>query len=703
MLNARCREILRKIVILNNNVSVGELSNEFNVSNRMIRYDIDSINEFLRSSNITEIEKKPNSPLKVLLDSKERALLINLLNNMNAVDYILSSNERIGIILYDLLSSYKMCTYSRLQEKFFVSKGTIVSDLRKVKLWLSNYNIKIIKYSNKGISIEGEERSIRIALRELLIGNTEYNILDNLENVYKNENSNVLNKISKIDLSNENLDCIRGFIKELEIEFGVFTDTDFMNIVMTAFIIINRSYKEDEKESNRYRSLEEEYKKEYSAAKNIINKLTSKFKIDISKDEIGYLTYAILSSSSNNIIIDDSKDYFEACSITGTILENVEQAYPGGIYMDTHLYKSFLNHIKGLIFRLTFKVDVRNPSVDSINEIYKKEISLVKGACMFIEEKYKCKLSDDELGYITLYVCAAIEKNKSVVVGTHKSILVVCSAGFATGRVLESKIKSKFNVDKINITSVHGIRHYIKNEKVDLIISTIKIEEKLDVPQIVISPILNEKDINLLRQYLDYKFPTKQCEEINEIVNIISKSCSINNEEKLLKDLKKHFKVESNLKKSIKDYITVSEIQLNIEAENWEEAIELAARPLLINGAIKQGYIDAMINSIYKLGSYIVVENGIAIPHAKSGGYVDKFGITITTFKEEITIGTYNNIKAFITVATPDEKIEINIITEIMKLIESYEFIELLKGADNAENILEFINQKVVKARELLN
>ncbi|MBB6625356.1 transcription antiterminator [Clostridium gasigenes] len=691
MLNARCREILRKIVILNNNVGVDELSNKFNVSNRMIRYDIDSINEFLRSSNITEIEKKPNSPLKVVLDNKERALLINLLNNMNAAEYILSSNERIGIILYDLLSCYKVCTYSRLQEKFFVSKGTIVSDLRKVKLWLSTYNIKIIKYSNKGISIEGEEKSIRIALKELLIGNGEYNILDNLENVYKNENSNVLNKISKIDLSNENLDCIRGFIKELEMEFGVFTDIDFMNLVMTAFIIINRSYKEDEKESNRYRVLEEDYKKEYSAATNIINKLISKFKIDISKAEIGYLTYMILSSNSNNDNIDDSKDYFEACSITGTILENVEQAYVGGIYMDTHLYKSFLNHIKGLIFRLRFKVEVRNPSLDSINEIYKKEISLVKSACMFIEEKYKYKLSDDELGYITLYVCAAIEKNKSSVVGVHKNILVVCSAGFATGRLLENKIKSKFNIDKINIISVHGIKDYIKNEKVDLIVSTINIEEELDIPIIIISPILNEKDLNLLRQYLDYKPPSKKCEGINEIVNIISKNCNINNEENLLKDLEKYFKVESNLKKSIKDYITSSEIQLNIEAENWEEAIQLAAMPLLINGTIKQGYIDAMINSINKLGAYIVVDNGIAIPHAKGGGYVDKFGITITTFKQEITIGAYNNIKVFITVATPDEKIEMNIITEIMKLIENYEFMELLKGSDTVKEILEFI------------
>ena len=373
-------------------------------------------------------------------------------------------------------------------------------------------------------------------------------------------------------------------------------------------------------------------------------------------------------------------------------MENVEQAYVGGIYMDTHLYKSFLNHIKGLIFRLRFKVEVRNPSLDSINEIYKKEISLVKSACMFIEEKYKYKLSDDELGYITLYVCAAIEKNKSAVVGVHKNILVVCSAGFATGRLVENKIKSKFNVDKINIISVHGIRDYIKNEKVDLIVSTINIEEKLDIPTIIISPILNEKDINLLRQYLDYKSPSKQCEGINEIVNIISKSCNINNEEKLLKDLKKYFKVESNLKKSIKEYITSSEIQLNIEAKNWEEAIELAARPLLINGTIKQGYIDAMINSVNKLGAYIVVDNGIAIPHAKGGGYVDKFGITITTFKEEITIGTYNNIKVFITVATPDEKIEINIITEIMKLIENYEFTELLKASDSVKDILDFIN-----------
>ena len=75
------------------------------------------------------------------------------------------------------------------------------------------------------------------------------------------------------------------------------------------------------------------------------------------------------------------------------------------------------------------------------------------------------------------------------------------------------------------------------------------------------------------------------------------------------------------------------------------------------------------------------------------------FRVLSSFFKEEITIGTYNDIKVFITVATPDEKIEINIITEIMKLIESYEFTELLKGSDSVKEILEFINQKVVKAK----
>ena len=81
MLNSRCIKILEMLSTENNIYSVDYIANKFNVSNRMIRYDIDSINNYLRKNNINEIEKKPNSPIKLQITKKEKESIENPFKN----------------------------------------------------------------------------------------------------------------------------------------------------------------------------------------------------------------------------------------------------------------------------------------------------------------------------------------------------------------------------------------------------------------------------------------------------------------------------------------------------------------------------------------------------------------------------------------------------------------------------------------------
>lgn len=136
MLNSRCIKILELLSKVDKTYSVDYIANKFNVSNRMIRYDIDSINDYLRKHNINEIEKKPNSPIKLNITEKEKEEIEELIKNINIQTYILSNSERCGLLLYELLSLNNECTYSYLQDKLGVSKSTIVSDLKKAKEWL---------------------------------------------------------------------------------------------------------------------------------------------------------------------------------------------------------------------------------------------------------------------------------------------------------------------------------------------------------------------------------------------------------------------------------------------------------------------------------------------------------------------------------------------------------------------------------------
>ena len=92
MLNSRCIKILEMLSRENNTYSVDYIANKFNVSNRMIRYDIDSINEYLKKYNISEIEKKPNSPIKLNITEEEKKSIEKLINNLNMQTYTLSNN-----------------------------------------------------------------------------------------------------------------------------------------------------------------------------------------------------------------------------------------------------------------------------------------------------------------------------------------------------------------------------------------------------------------------------------------------------------------------------------------------------------------------------------------------------------------------------------------------------------------------------------
>lgn len=76
---------------------------------------------------------------------------------------------------------------------------------------------------------------------------------------------------------------------------------------------------------------------------------------------------------------------------------------------------------------------------------------------------------------------------------------------------------------------------------------------------------------------------------------------------------------------ALSQLLPASHIQLDIECENWQQAVRKSARKLLKLGYIEESYIDAMIHNIEENGPYIVLTKGFALPHEG----IDK-GVRIT-------------------------------------------------------------------------
>lgn len=93
----------------------------------------------------------------------------------------------------------------------------------------------------------------------------------------------------------------------------------------------------------------------------------------------------------------------------------------------------------------------------------------------------------------------------------------------------------------------------------------------------------------------------------------------------------------------IENLLSKKNIQLNAEVENWKEAIEVSAKPLLEQGAITENYVHAMIESVIKFGAYIVIGPGLALAHARPEEGANKLGLSVTTLKTPVNFGSKDN------------------------------------------------------------
>jgi PTS system ascorbate-specific IIA component len=95
--------------------------------------------------------------------------------------------------------------------------------------------------------------------------------------------------------------------------------------------------------------------------------------------------------------------------------------------------------------------------------------------------------------------------------------------------------------------------------------------------------------------------------------------------------------------KNIDTKVTLDAIQVHQHASTWEEAIQIAADPLVSKKSIKPLYIDAMIDSVKKLGPYIVLMPGFALAHAAPSSQVIRSDISVAVFDDPIVFHSNND------------------------------------------------------------
>ncbi|MDT6981473.1 PTS sugar transporter subunit IIA [Levilactobacillus zymae] len=153
---------------------------------------------------------------------------------------------------------------------------------------------------------------------------------------------------------------------------------------------------------------------------------------------------------------------------------------------------------------------------------------------------------------------------------------------------------------------------------------------------------------------------------------------------------------------SAKSVISPNEIQLNVEASGWEDAIQKAAQPLVDEKHITDDYVQSMIESVKKLGPYIVIAPGLALGHARPSAAVKQTSFSVATLKEPVEFGNEQNdpVDLVVILASINSNDHLDLMRKVVNFLNKADNLKFLRRAATETDkvtIVESINGGAVE------
>ena len=133
-------------------------------------------------------------------------------------------------------------------------------------------------------------------------------------------------------------------------------------------------------------------------------------------------------------------------------------------------------------------------------------------------------------------------------------------------------------------------------------------------------------------------------------------------------------------------------IQIRDSVENWEESVKLASGPLLERKYIKESYVDSMIGEIKKLGFYVVLREGVAMPHSRPENGVLVTSMSLLKLNTPVMYGG-NAVNLIFILASVDSSAHIEALTAFSEFLQNDEDVMLLTACETIEDINKIIDK----------
>lgn len=436
-------------------IATGKIAKEIGLSEKSVRNRLNELSDFLLENKLGEIQRKPRVGIWLEANENQKEEIQKILSDENLQVGNYDPRDRVNETLkvFFNLRPWQTMTTQKLAEKLFLSVPTMLKVLKECEEWLEVYHISLVNERGKGYRLKSEENEYRVALKNLIMMKKPgEEIKENIDYFFSN-----------IDVS-----AIRKCIIQTENEWDYhFTDESFYEILIYCCIAYKRKelalplvsdyFPEELKILKKYN--------EYAFTVAIFEKLEEVFHVHFLIEDVLFLSIQILCSkfigiSDVDVTLSQVKKYDnKLVDFVDRMLKVIRDILDVDLTSDEKVKESLIIHLRPTIFRLRYGTPQKNALIDFIKKEYKNVFRASWAISILFEEYYGLQITEDEIGYIVLYIQAAIERKKH----QYRTVMV---SNFNMGHTQLVKEKDKRIVvipNILNETGISTLRAHLDN------------------------------------------------------------------------------------------------------------------------------------------------------------------------------------------------------------------------------------------------
>ena len=612
----------------------------------------------------------------------------------------LSLNERLNIlkmILYFDESGLKLSDIAGTME---IPKADVRKDLEIMSEELKKDGIKLIYENYKGYKLTGNKGNLLVKRLEII-----EDIIRELKETGDFFNSGDSGTWHSEEyfygyIKYENLEITRNFLELIGKELGLEIDEENYNRVFSYILMLINF---DELYDNMEELLSRNFlfhTPEYLAVERILGKL---FKENDRKESPKEAKLLLITDLIMGINISGLKDdifykWINEEAVAEEITDKISDMINLNLRGDKILITGFIDNLKFSIYRIKNDIQIINSVFKDLILNKDKNIEIVKKAVEETEKEFKINFTEYELAAMAYLVRASIKRTKR---NNIKKVLLICGLGYGSSKILEESLKENYELDIVDVIPYYLADDLIPAYKeVDFILSTIEIHRQFEVsygiPIIKINPVMQKEDFEKLAEYGIEK--NKTSVSLKKLISIIENNTEIKDRQKLIDSLKNEFedRIINDIQKTgytLKKLLKKENVKFIDEAENWKEAIFQSGDLLVSNKKVTSEYVEEMVELVEKHGPYIVLEEGIAMPHAGISENVLETGISLLVVNEKVSLPEGRNANIFLSFAAKNKNDNIDIMNDLFELITKYEFIDKVSKMKNYSQLETYLEE----------